>query len=458
VTASRNGDGGVAPASASKLIAGVWVNGYSRGFCIPKLRALYPMSIFHIAALLISATALFSYVNCRLFKLPTTIGVMLIALVVSLLMVAAAHFDVGLAVRHDLRVVLDRIDFDQTLMQGMLSFMLFAGALHLNLNDVAEQKLVIGVLATVGVVLSTFIVGTMLYFVLRWLGFDLGYAACLLFGALISPTDPIAVLAILKEARVPKRVEIRIAGESLLNDGVGVVVFITVSQVAIAHQAVTVPHIALLFVIEAIGGAVFGLGIGWITYRLLRSVDNYQVEVLLTLALVSGGYALATVLHVSGPIAIVVAGLLIGNHGRRWAMSERTRDHLDKFWELIDEILNAVLFVLVGLELVALTFTSRLLLAGAVAVPIVLLARLLSVAVPVAALRQHCRFETGERRLLTWGGLRGGISVALAMSLPPGSERQLILPITYIVVVCSIATQGLTIQSVVRHFFPRPSG
>jgi CPA1 family monovalent cation:H+ antiporter len=411
------------------------------------------MTIFQIAALLLSITAGFSYVNFRFFRLPTTIGVMLIALLASVVVIAAAHLGLAGGVQEHVSRVLERIDFDDTLLQGMLSFMLFAGALHVNLNDLAEQKLVVTVLATAGVVVSTFVVGTLVYLVLGALGFGLTYPLCLLFGALISPTDPIAVLAILKTAHVPKSVEIRIAGESLFNDGVGVVVFLVLFEIASSGHAVTVGHVASLFLGEAVGGALFGLVAGWLFFLLLRSVDNYQVEVLLTLALVSGGYALASALHVSGPIAIVVAGLFIGNHGRRFAMSDRTRDHLDKFWELVDEILNAVLFVLIGFEMLALNFSRSLLIAGVIAVPVVLFARWISVAVPVFALRRRCEFKRGEVTLLTWGGLRGGISVALALSLPASPERDVILAATYTVVVASIAVQGLTIQRVVKRFF-----
>lgn len=411
------------------------------------------MSIFQIVALLLSITALFSYVNFRFFKLPTTIGVMLIALLASVAMVGAAHLGVGGGIQGHVRHVLERIDFDQTLMQGMLSFMLFAGALHLDLSDLAEQRLVVAVLATAGVLISTFVVGTLIYFILGALELGLSYPFCLLFGALISPTDPIAVLAILKTAHVPKSVEVRIAGESLFNDGVGVVVFLVVAEIALGQHEVTAAHVGMLFLVEAVGGAVFGFVAGWIAYRLIRSVDNYQVEVLLTLALVSGGYALASALHLSGPIAIVVAGLFIGNHGRRFAMSERTRDHLDKFWELVDEILNAVLFVLIGFEILALNISRSLFVAGLAAVPIVLAARWISVAVPIAAMRRRCEFKRGELTVLTWGGLRGGISVALALSMPPSHEREMILAVTYTVVVCSIAMQGLTIQRVVRRFF-----
>ncbi|HWA11232.1 MAG TPA: sodium:proton antiporter [Opitutaceae bacterium] len=411
------------------------------------------MSIFQIAAPLLSITALFSYVNFRFFRLPTTIGVMLIALVVSVAVGGATHFGFGEDLRGHVRHVLERIDFDETLMQGMLSFMLFAGALHLDLGDLMEQKLVVAVLATAGVLLSTFVVGSLVYLILDALALRLSYPFCLLFGALISPTDPIAVLAILKSARVPKSVEIRIAGESLFNDGVGVVVFLALAEIAVGRADITAGRVAELFLVEAAGGAIFGFVAGWIAYRLLRSVDNYQVEVLLTLALVAGGYALASALHLSGPIAIVVAGLFIGNQGRQFAMSERTRDHLDKFWELVDEIFNAVLFVLIGFEILALEFSRPLLLAGLAAVPTVLFARWLSVAVPVTLLRRHVGFRRGELTVLTWGGLRGGISVALALSLPATRERDIIVAVTYTVVVCSIALQGLTVQKAVQRFF-----
>lgn len=301
--------------------------------------------------------------------------------------------------------------------------------------------------------ISTVVVGSLLYLAAGALGLALDYPFCLLFGALISPTDPIAVLAILKTAQVPKSTEIRIAGESLFNDGVGVVVYLALAGVAVSHHSISAGRIAGLFAVEALGGGLFGLIAGWIAYRLLRSVDNYQVEVLITLALVTGGYALSSALHLSGPIAIVVAGLFIGNHGRRFAMSERTRDHLDKFWELIDEILNAVLFVLIGFEMLALTFTRTLFLGGLAAAAIVVVARWVSVALPVCAMRRHCEFKRGEITLLTWGGLRGGISVALALALPPSREREIIVAVTYVVVVCSIVLQGLTVQRVVARFF-----
>jgi CPA1 family monovalent cation:H+ antiporter len=405
------------------------------------------MTAIQIVAILVTLAALFSYVNFRFIRLPTTIGVMLIALVASLGLIGLGHFQPGIAelARESLR----KFQFDAALLQVMLSFLLFAGSLHINLNEMAEQRGVISTLAILGVVLSTVIFGSAIYFTLGWCGLNLGYAWCLLFGALISPTDPIAVLGILKSANVPKNLEITIAGESLFNDGIGVVAFIVLDEIAVGGHQPSPGHISAIFLEEAVGGAVLGLALGWITYRLLKSVDNYQVEVLLTLALVMGGYALANALHTSGPIAIVCAGLLIGNHGRRFAMSQTTREHLDTFWELLDEILNALLFVLIGLEVLVLTFTRNLLLAGLLAIPAILLARWASVGLPMMAMRRWQTFAPGAVTIMTWGGLRGGISVALALSLPAGSERDLVLAVTYVVVVFSILFQGLTVRRVV---------
>jgi len=294
-----------------------------------------------------------------------------------------------------------------------------------------------------------FVFGTLIHFALGWLGFELSYVWCLLFGALISPTDPVAVIGILKTAKVPRALEIQIAGESLFNDGIGVVAFIVLSEIAVAGQDVSAGHIGILFVEEAVGGAVFGFVMGWIAYRLLKSVDNYRVEVMLTLALVMGGYALASAIHVSGPIAVVVAGLFIGNHGRRFAMSDTTRQNLDAFWALIDEILNALLFVMIGLEILVLAFTRDLFFAGLLAIPAILLARWVSVVVPVTFIRCWREFTPGAVTIMTWGGLRGGISVALALSLPASREREIVLAVTYIVVIFSILVQGLTLERVV---------
>lgn len=425
------------------------------------------MTLMQTIACLITLSALFGYVNHRWLKLPTTIGLMLIALAASLVLIAVGSLVPG--VRQWAVGLLATVDFNKTVMQGMLGALLFAGALHVNLNDLSKQKLVIGLCATVGVVTSTFLVGAVAWVIFRVAGHEPRWIYCLLFGALISPTDPIAVLGILKQLGAPKTLETKITGESLFNDGVGVVVFLTLAQVAgltgSGHGSeeatqVTISHVAALFLQEAGGGIVFGLAIGMIGYGLLKTVDNYQVEVLISLAMVLGGYALANHLHLSGPIAMVVVGLLIGNQGRRMAMSARTREHLDTFWELIDEILNAVLFVLIGLEVVVFTFSGRFLLAGLMMIPAVLAVRLLSVGLPVLTLKtlKLHRFTPHAVKVMTWAGLRGGISVALALSIPktmagqPIPERDVILSVTYVVVVFSILVQGLTVGPLLRKY------
>jgi len=405
------------------------------------------MGLFDIIAILITLSALFSWVNYRFLKMPTAIGLMLIALLVSLALLMPIPGSDGL--ENDAREMLHSIDFDATLLHGMLSFLLFAGALHVNLFDLARQKWVIAALATAGVVGATLLVGTSVFVVFWLLGLDVPYIYCLLFGALIAPTDPIAVMGILKSAGAPKSLEVKITGESLFNDGVAVVTFLVLSEIAFGDH-VTLSGVLHLFMHEALGGLLFGLLTGGIAYLMLRRVDNYQVEVLITLALASGSYAAAENLHISAPITVVVAGLLMGNQGREGAMSQLTRQHLDNFWELVDEILNAVLFVLIGLEVLVLTLNAEYLIAGLLAIPLVLLARAISAGLPIAVMRRFRSFSPGVVTILTWGGLRGGISVALALSLPPGEIRDLLVTVTYCVVVFSILVQGLTLGPVVR--------
>ena len=407
------------------------------------------MNILDVAAVLITLSAVFSYLNYRYVRLPSAIGLMLIALCLSLALLGLGKLGLG-DIQLKAEAFILSIDFNKTLMHGMLSFLLFAGALHVNLRDLAAQKWIVGSLASFGTVSSTFLVGTLFWFLSRALGFEIGFTYCLLFGALISPTDPIAVLGILKSAGAPKSLETKITGESLFNDGIGVVVFVVLLELVTGGQEPSAGHIGLLFAEEALGGIAFGLVLGGIAYWMLSRVDNYSVEVLITLAVVMGGYGFAVAIHTSGPIAIVVAGLVIGNHGRRLAMSERTREHLDLFWELVDEILNTVLFVLIGLELLILELSGRSLTAGLVAIPMVLLARFVCVGAPVRLLEFRRSFTPGAIRILTWGGLRGGISVALALSIPAGPERDLILTVTYTVVVFSILVQGLTIGRLVK--------
>lgn len=407
------------------------------------------MEILNTIAVLLTLSAIFAYLNFRFFKLPTAIGIMLISLVLSLLLLAAGKigfFDVSQQASR----LIQGVDFHTALINGMLSFLLFAGALHINLNELSKQKWVILILASVGVIASTFIIGGMSWVILNALELNISFIYCLLFGALISPTDPIAVLGILKTVGVPKSLEIKISGESLFNDGVAVVVFLVLLGIATGQGEASVSSISILLIQEVIGGAVYGLIIGGLCFYMLRSVNNYQVEVLLTLALVMGGYALATAIHVSGPIAMVVSGLLIGNHGRVLAMSESTREHLDMFWELIDEILNAVLFLLIGLEVLILVYHTEYFLAALALIPVVLLSRFISVSIPIQMMKNVRDFSPGVTRLMTWGGLRGGISVALALSLPKGSEREAILAVTYALVIFSILVQGLTLGSLVK--------
>jgi len=406
------------------------------------------MSLFEIIAILLTLAALFSYINCRTIKLPTTIGIMLIALLFSLGLIFLGKFFPGLRVWAT--ELLTSVDFDETLLHGMLAFLLFAGALHININDLTSQYRIIAGLATFGVLTSTFIVGTLTWILINpVLGINLSALYCYLFGALISPTDPIAVLGIMKTAGASPSLKTKISGESLFNDGIGVVVFLVMLNIATGGHEIDPGHILLLFMQEAVGGALFGFVAGYLVYFMLKQIDNYQVEVLITLALVSGGYALAETLHFSAPIAVVVAGLLIGNQGRQFAMSDTTREHLDKFWELVDEVLNAVLFVLIGLEVMVISFSFSILAAGGLAVLIVLTARFISVSIPILFLKKFRTFSPNVIKILTWGGLRGGISVALALSLPTGEQRQMILAITYCVVVFSILVQGLTIGKVI---------
>lgn len=411
------------------------------------------MSPFDLLAIFVSLTAVAAWVNYRYIRLPTTIGVMIIALAGSAVLVLLGR--AGVDVATSLGRIFESVDFDATLLHGMLGALLFAGALHINLDDLFEQRRVIMLLATIGVLISTAIVGTGLWLILGALDLEMPLVYCFLFGALISPTDPIAVGAILTKVGIPGSLQTKISGESLFNDGVGVVLFTMILGLAVGGHELSAATVSEVFVIEVLGGLAYGTVIGWITYLMLKAVDNYQVEILVTLALVTGGYALAHFLHVSGPLAMVVAGLLIGNRGRRLAMTERTRVRLDSFWELVDEFLNAVLFVLIGVEVVVIRFTGRVDVAGLLAVPLILAARFVSVGLTTQLLRPLREFSPHVVKLLTWSGLRGGISVALALSLPAGPERGILVTITYIVVCFSIIVQGLTVGPLVRRLYAK---
>ncbi len=407
------------------------------------------MDLFTVIALLTTICALFAYVNFRYVKLPTTIGLMLIALLSSIAIIIVGQFNP--AVLEGVEGLISQIDFPQVLLEVMLSFLLFAGALHTDMDLMREQKWSILSFATVGVLMSTFLIGGLFYVVLPLIGLGIPFIHCLLLGALISPTDPIAVLGILKEAKVPKNLEIVITGESLFNDGVGVVIFLTILQIAtLGPTEVTPAEITLLFAEEVGGGLILGIVLGYITYKLMKSIDHYQTEVLISLALVMGGYSLASALHFSGPLAVVVAGLFIGNKGRSEAMSSETVEYLDKFWELIDESLNALLFVLIGLEMVVVEFLNDYWIAGLIGICIALSARFVSVYIPILALRRSVNFMPRTPMIMTWGGLRGGISIALALSLTADMNKDLILSITYCIVIFSILIQGLSLGTMVK--------
>jgi CPA1 family monovalent cation:H+ antiporter len=407
--------------------------------------------VLNIVAILLVLTAAFSYLNHRYLKWPMTIGVMTIGLVLSLAIVGLDKLGIGTP-RGQEHAFLMSIDFSEMLMQGMLSFLLFAGALHVDLNQLRRVAWQVGALGLLGTALSTLIIGYGGWYLLTALGIAIPLVYCLLFGALISPTDPIAVLGVLKSANISRSLEATIAGESLINDGVGVVLFTLVLDMLRTGVAPTIREGLWLFAREALGGVLFGIATGYFVYRVLRTIDDPHVEVLITLATVVGGYALAHTLHVSGPLAMVAIGLLIGNEGRAFAMSAQTRERLDLFWQMLDEILNGVLFVLIGLEFALIVFPPSSFAAVVLVVALCLLARYLVVGLPATVWRRGFGLPPGSGMLLTWSGVRGGISVALALSMPLGPERNVLLMLTYSVVVFSILVQGLTVRRLVRAF------
>jgi len=412
--------------------------------------------VLDLIALLLVSASIFGLLNHHIFKLPHTIGLVVLSLLVSgsILLVHALVPDWGLA--GAARGILAQIDFSQTLLLGLLSFLLFAGALHVDLKALIESGATVITLATVGTILSTTIVAAGVWGATTALNLDVPFIYCIIFGALISPTDPVAVLAILKKLGLPKKVETEIIGESLFNDGVAIVIFtIAVAFATGAKGDVNAIDIATFFAVEAFGGIALGAVTGYIAFLALRLIDEYVVEVLITLALVTASYGIATHLHVSGPLAVVVAGLLIGNPGARLGMSEKTREHLFNFWEMMDEILNSVLFVLIGFEVLALSLKPGYITLSLLMIPLVLVARLISVGVPLYGFGMMRNRARGSLALLTWGGLHGAISVALVLALPAGPIRDLFLPACYTVVIFCIVVQGLTLESVARRFGPK---
>lgn len=410
------------------------------------------MGLFNAAAALIGLAALFSWLNNRFIRLPGTIAMLLFSLAISISLVSLGKL--GVDSETLAQEILGDVQLDQALLGGMLSFLLFAGALRVNLREIERRKWAVGFLASLGVVLSTALVGLAAFAIFSILADPIPLIWCLVFGALISPTDPISVLAILKSARTEKGLEAKMAGEALLNDGFAVVLFVLLLGIAVTGEGTTAARVGMLFTREVLGGALFGLALGYVGYRMLAAVDNYEGEILITLAVVMAGYAVAVALRVSGPIAIVLAGMLIGNYGPREALPAPRRERVEIFWELIDEILNAVLFVMIGLELLRVEFDARYLWAAALAVPAVLLARMLSIALAALVPGLRADFPPRVIALLTWGGLRGGISVALALALPASPWRDALISVAYVVVVFSILVQGLTLARFLRGYQP----
>lgn len=408
------------------------------------------MDLFTVITLLVVVSAIFAYINERFVKLPYTIGIMLITIICSAILTIFGWLDSSLT--NPLKDLISNVDFSIVLLEVMLSFLLFAGALHTNFDQLQIQRRPILAFSTLGVLTSTFIIGMFAFYLLQMLGIPLDFIYCLLFGALISPTDPVAVLGILKKANVPEKLEAKIVGESLFNDGVGVVIFLTIYEIVkkgIEH--ITVQEIGILLLEEVGGGIVLGLLLGYIAYRLMKSIDEYSVEVMITLAIAMGGYVLAQSLHFSGPLTVVVAGLIIGNDRvRQSTMSDKTELYIDKFWETTDALLNGILFVLIGLEILILPFNQAFVIAGLLGIPMVLIARYASIILPIKFYKDKLEFVKNTDLIMTWGGLRGGISIALALSLTQDMGRDLIITMTYLVVIFSIVVQGLSVGRVAK--------
>jgi len=410
------------------------------------------LSMFDLIAVLLVLTAAFAWINHTILKLPQTIGLLVMGLAASLVLIGVELLFPQLALYDDVVILVRQIDFQETVLNGMLAFLLFAGALHVDFATLKSRLWIVGTMATVGVLISTAIIGIGFWAAAAWLGIPLPFVWALVFGALISPTDPVAVLSTLKRVKVPLSLEVIMTGESLFNDGVGVVIFTVLLATATSLHAggIDFVHVGELFVVDALGGGVLGLATGYIAYRGMRAIDSYPVEVLISLALVAGTYALADKLHMSGPIAVVVAGLLIGTRGPADALSDETERFLFGFWTLMDEMLNSVLFLLIGLEVLILRFDPSFVWLAVTAIPLVLVARFVAVSGPVLMLSGKSTFVRGTIPVLTWGGLRGGISVALALSLPESEVKTVILAATYGVVLFTIIVQGLSLAPLVK--------
>lgn len=402
--------------------------------------------LYYLISITLTLSAIFGYINVRFIKLPTTIAIMAGSLLLSLIIILLGHF--GFAkLEHTIYQSVESINFYSLLMQGMLSFLLFAGALNVNINHLRDSKWEIFTLATFSTILSTIIIASLCYWCLP---IKMPFIYCLLFGALISPTDPIAVLAFFKEVGAPRRLQMTVTGESLFNDGVGIVLFLSIYQVAFLDASPTFRQVTGLFLTESVGGGCFGILLGLVGYKMIESAKNIKVETLITLAMTTGGYAFANAIGVSGPLAMVTAGIFVGNKGRSFDITRQSQTNLDNFWELIDEVLNAMLFFLIGLELVQISHASTSLIIAALSVLYVLLSRAITIILPMSLFRQYRKYPPHFNKILIWGGLRGGLAVALALSLKQNEYRSTILTMTYSVVIFSVIVQGLTIKPLVR--------
>jgi len=415
------------------------------------------MDIFTIITILFVLSAAFAFINTKFLKLPFTIGLMILAICFTLVIIVLGYFESSILEKA--KMIIGEIDFEEVLLEVMLSFLLFAGAMHTKLDELNKLKAPIIAFSTIGVLISTFLVGGFTFIVAGWLNHDIDFIYCLLFGALISPTDPIAVLGILKDINAPKKLEVKIVGESLFNDGVGVVIFMVIF--AIAEKgigSVDAQEMGLLFFEEVFGGLGLGLLMGWLGFQLMRTIDHYETEVMLTLALVMGIYTTAHYLHFSGPLAVVVAGIYIGNKSPKIAWSAVTQNYVDKFWELLDVMLNAILFVLIGFELLIISIDGDYIIFGLIGIPLTLLARYLALAGPIRIFKKKLEFFPKTDLIMTWGGIRGGISIALALSLKPEMGRELFITVTYVIVVFSIIAQGLTIGPLIKKVLQNSKG
>lgn len=407
------------------------------------------MNIYALLSIIVTLAVSIAYINYRYIKMQSSIAIMAGSLVISLMFILLDK--AGLAsFTHFAIEAIEKINFHEFLMNGLLSFLLFAGGLTINISELRQYKMEIAVLASLSTIASAFAIGFTMYYLLPYLGVDLPLLYCLLFGALISPTDPIAVLAMCKSIRAPRSLTTTIAGESLFNDGVGIVLFLSILSL-ISQQDFSFIAISHLFFQEALGGLVYGFLLGKAIQALMLSVNEINMQILLTLAATTGGYAFANVLDISGPLAMVVAGIIVGNHVSSLAPDQlKLQAQLQHFWEMIDEILNAILFLLLGLELLTFELHLHQIFIGLVAVPMVLLIRLITVATPLKLFSQRRNYPTHFIKIMTWGGLRGGLAVALALSIPPSNFRNIILAMTYIVVIFSVLVQGVTIKPLVK--------